>query len=86
MIKDLVYKPIGNGIMNTRIPVKNGIEVSLSYSLHRSYFSSVGTKEQPQRANLLSAKLRGAIILIHSGIEDLYSFNGENNTKQCETI
>ena len=73
MIKDFV--PIGNGIMNARIPVKNRVQVSLPYSLHSGRFLSVGTKEEPQ----------GAILLLHSDIEDLYSFNENSTTKQCES-
>lgn len=74
MIKDLLYKPLGNGIMNARIPINDVVQVSLSYSLYNSSYSSIGTKEEPQ----------GAIILAHSNIEDLYTLNNEGyNTKQC---
>ena len=69
------YTNIGNGIMNTQIPVKEDITVSLSYSLSTSSFMSIGTKEQPQ----------GAILFYGLGIQDLFSFEDGANTRDCQT-
>ena len=72
----LKFYSIGNGIMNTRIPVVPNVAVSLSYSLLSSSWQSIGTKEQPQGAILFYGLV---------GIEDLYYFDNCNNIKQCDT-
>lgn len=74
-LNNLKYKLLGKGIMNTKISVKDGVFVSLSYSLVNSEFMSVGTKEVPQ----------GAILFKANTIEDLYTFDNNNNVKECRS-